>query len=215
MTSNLHSAQRARRSLQQMLLRIEAAAEELGRLDAPIGDGDHGTGMVRGLRAANAAVLSMNDDTAPASTLFTEAGYAFSDAAGGASGALIGTFFVTFGQTLGDQPCTPGSVHNALNAGLQAVCDMGQSKPGDKTLIDTLDPFTRALGSAVNEGAALADAWQQALPAAQAGARSTADMISRRGRSSRLGERSLGHPDPGAISVLYMLEAVGETLRGE
>jgi dihydroxyacetone kinase phosphoprotein-dependent L subunit len=201
-----------RLSLQRMLERIEAAEEELGRLDAAAGDGDHGAGMVRGLRGANQALAGSEDEGSSPGDLLVQAGSAFSDAAGGASGALVGTFFLTVGQTLGEGPFHTATVHAALDAGLGMVRQLGQAKPGDKTMVDTLYPFVKELEKATNGGVELSAAWQGALPAAEAGARSTADMISRRGRSSRLGERSLGHLDPGAMSMLYMLQAVGEVL---
>jgi dihydroxyacetone kinase phosphoprotein-dependent L subunit len=199
-------------SLQRMLERIEAAEEELGRLDAAAGDGDHGAGMVRGLRGANKAVAEGEGGESSPGDLLVQAGSAFSDAAGGASGALVGMFILTAGQTLGNGPFNTATVHAALDAGLGMIRQMGQATPGDKTMVDTLYPFVKEMEKATNSGVELPAAWQNALPAAEAGARSTADMVSRRGRSSRLGERSLGHLDPGAMSMLYMLQAVGDAL---
>lgn len=205
----------ARLCLQRMLVRMEHAEEELGRLDAAAGDGDHGAGMVRGLRAANAALpLAENDGCFPGS-LLEQAGDAFADAAGGASGALVGGLIAGVGRALGDGPLAAETVHAALAAGLDLVCQMGQAKPGDKTLVDTLAPFVSALEQGGRAGLALADAWRQALPAAESGTLATASMISRRGRAARLGERSRGHLDPGAVSMLYLLQAVGEVLAQE
>lgn len=210
--SETTDCQTARLCLQRMLAHIEADEEELGRLDAAAGDGDHGAGMVRGLRAANAALPATADANQSAADLLVLAGDAFADAAGGASGALVGTLLLTIGRKLGDGPCTATTVHAALDAGLTGLCQMGKARPGDKTMVDTLDPFTQALGDAAAAGLALPEAWQAALPAAEAGARATAALISRRGRAARLGERSRGHLDPGAMSTLYMLQAVGEVL---
>ncbi len=200
------------RSLQQMLACMEAAEDELGRLDAPCGDGDHGAGMVRGLRAAVAALPAPGEGNPSPGALLLQAGMAFADAAGGASGALVGTLMATVGQSLGDGPCTTAALHGALAAGLESVCRMGQAQPGDKTLVDTLHPFVGALDAAARDGLSLADAWQRALPAAEEGAQATAALLSRRGRSARLGERSRGHLDPGAVSMLYMLQSVGDVL---
>ena len=97
-------------------------------------------------------------------------------------------------------------------SGLDLVCTLGKARPGDKTMIDALEPFVGTLKQGIDAGLSLAAAWQAALPAAVAGADATADMIARRGRSARLGERSLGHRDPGAVSMTYLLQAVGMAL---
>lgn len=193
--------------LNRALDAMTTAQEELGRLDAAAGDGDHGTGMVRGFRAASAV---SGDSTA--GQVLEAAGAAFSDAAGGASGALIGTFIITIGQGLPTDTIDAMVVYRALEAGEAAIAKLGKAKPGDKTMLDTLNPFVKALGAAVANGASLTDGWKSALVAAEQGAQSTADMISRRGRAARLGERSRGHLDPGAMSMLYILRAVGDVL---
>lgn len=210
--SETQARRTVRLCLERMLARIESAEEELGRLDAAAGDGDHGAGMVRGLRAAVAALPAIADGGESAGDLLVLAGSAFADAAGGASGALVGTLILTVGQKVGDGPFTAAAIHAALDAGLTVVCQMGKARSGDKTMVDTLDPFSQALGNGAAAGLALAAAWQAALPAADAGAHATAALISRRGRAARLGERSRGHLDPGAMSMLYMLQAVGEVL---
>jgi dihydroxyacetone kinase len=193
--------------LSKALAAIEAIEIELGRLDAVAGDGDHGSGMVRGLRAANAAVA----DGTPGEML-TQAGAAFADAAGGASGALVGTLIMTIGQNLPADQIDAPALHRALDAGLNAVCLLGRAKVGDKTMVDTLAPFVHAFGVATSDGESLVVTWQKALPAAEEGMQSTAEMVSKRGRASRLGERSKGSLDPGAVSILYLLRAVGEGL---
>jgi dihydroxyacetone kinase len=140
------------------------------------------------------------------------AGSAFADAAGGASGALVGMFILTTGQTLGNGPFDTAAVERALRAGMNTMIQLGKAKPGDKTMIDTLHPFINALGEAAERGVDLLEAWQAALVPAEAGAQSTVEMMSKRGRSSRLRERSIGHLDPGAMSMFYMLRAVGDAL---
>lgn len=202
-----------RMSVERALAIITVHETELGALDAHAGDGDHGSTMVRGLRAANEAVAAADDDQSPGQLLMT-AGNAFSNAAGGASGALYGMFMLTVGQRLGNGPFNTLSVHDALAAGLETISRLGKAKPGDKTMVDALSPFVSALGRAGERGAGLAKAWNEALPAAEAGAESTAQMMAKRGRSARLGERSIGHVDPGAQSMVYLLQAVGEALAG-
>lgn len=200
----------AKRCIANMLSAIEQAEEELGRLDAFAGDGDHGAGMVRGLRAANEAAQASPGEFA--SQIVAAAGNAFTNTAGGASGALFGTLIATVGQNLSENPDT-GNVHHAVEAGMNIVCKLGKTAVGDKTMIDTLAPFVVGLGEASQQGLSLVDAWVQALPLAKRGMESTADMVCKRGRSSRLGERSRGHMDPGAVSIYYMLESVANTLK--
>jgi len=197
-----------RRWLTLALAIIGEHEEELGRLDAAAGDGDHGATMVRGLRAANAVVAQMSDG---AGRLLIEAGAAFSDASGGASGALIGALLSTVGRTLDDGPFDTPTVTKALQAGLTMVQRLGKAQPGDKTLVDALQPFVSALAAQPADQPLLA-AWRAALPAAQAGAAATREMVARRGRSAKLGERSLGHPDPGAVSLTYLLQAMEAAL---
>lgn len=189
---------------------IVQAETELGKLDAIAGDGDHGIGMTRGFNAAFAAVEQITDDGAD--DVLVKAGTAFADAAGGASGALVGMWIMTIGNNLNTDTIDASVLHNALAAGLKAISKLGKAKPGDKTMIDTLYPFVITYREAVENGATTLDAWQRALPAAEKGMQSTAAMISKRGRASRLGERSRGHLDPGAVSMNYILNAVQDAL---
>ncbi len=189
---------------------LVAHEAELGKLDAAAGDGDHGTGMTRGMRAAVAAVDDAPGDTA-VPQLFVQAGSAFADKAGGSSGALYGMMLMTIGQKIGAEP-TAQSLAQALAAGRDAVAKLGKAEVGDKTMLDTLDPFVNKFSQQLDDGAVLVPAWQVALDAAKAGAESTAEMVAKRGRSAKLAERSLGHADPGAYSMLYLLQATGAVL---
>ncbi len=196
------------RTLTNALAIVEVHETELGKLDAAAGDGDHGATMVRGLKAAVATLAA--GDAPDAGALLSRAGMAFSDAAGGASGALYGMFLATVGRQLGDGPYDTQTVAAALQVGQDVVARLGKAQPGDKTMLDALAPFVEALRAAGD--LPLAEAWQNGLPAAAAGAAATADMVARRGRSSKLGERSLGHRDPGAVSMTYLLQAAGDAL---
>jgi dihydroxyacetone kinase phosphoprotein-dependent L subunit len=197
-------------ALERALGALRDAEQELGRLDAAAGDGDHGAGMVRGM---GAAVEAARAGGGSAGEVLARAGMAFSGAAGGASGALYGAWISAIGQSLGDdEKPDAAAVHRALEDSLATLQELGKAKPGDKTMIDTLEPFVRSLGEAAGSDETVADAWSAALPAAEEGANSTAGMISTRGRASKLGERSRGHKDPGAVSMLYVLRAAGETL---
>ena len=200
------------RFLQKALDIIEAHFDELGALDAVAGDGDHGTTMVRGLKAANIAAEELDGDASPGQTLLM-AGSAFADAAGGASGALFGMFLLSVGQQLGDGPFYAVSVAAAMQTAAATVAQMGKAEAGDKTFVDTLDPFVIALGQAADTGKDTTTAWLYSLSAAEAGMESTDGMLARKGRASRLGERSREGLDPGAVSMYYLLQAAGEALK--
>jgi dihydroxyacetone kinase len=196
-------------ALEKSLAAIETAEDELGRLDALAGDGDHGAGMVRGFRAA----VDAGKEADSVGRVLVKAGTAFADAAGGASGALVGTLISTVGRSLPDDDAIDApAMHRALDAGLKMIARLGKAKVGDKTMIDVLDPFINAYGEAAGEGASVTEAWMRALPTAEDGWQSTKDMISKRGRASRLGERSRGHLDPGATSITYVLREIGAVL---
>ena len=207
------AGERARSAIRNALTIIEGMEGELGRLDAAAGDGDHGAGMVRGLRAAVAAIA---DDQGTARRAFTRAGTAFQNAAGGASGALVGAWLIAIGDGLprGDDAVDAAAVAAALRAALDTLQRLGEAQPGDKTMIDTLAPFSAALDAAAARGDDLTTAWTAALPAAEAGMVATIDMVSKRGRASRLGERSRGVQDAGATSIYHVLRAFGEGLAG-
>ncbi len=206
------AGERARAALRLALAAIEEKEAELGRLDAAAGDGDHGAGMVRGLRAAVGAI---DDFSGSARRTFSLGGVAFQNAAGGASGALVGAWLIAIGTGLPaeDDAVDAAALAEALNQALETLQRLGQAQVGDKTMIDTLAPFSVALRSAAERGLSPADAWLVAMPEAEQGMASTTDMISRRGRASRLGERSRGTRDAGATSMLYVLRAFGEAWR--
>ena len=182
--------------------------DELGKLDAVAGDGDHGVGMVRGLKAARAAADEAEGESV--ADLISGAGAAFADAAGGSSGALVGIFIITVGNKFPEEVTTAG-IHEAMYVGFERMKKLGKSEPGQKTMLDTLHPFLEAFKGA--EDKPLAEAWQAALPAAEEGMEATKKMKSEKGRAARLGGRSQGHLDPGAVSMNYLLRTVGEVLK--
>jgi len=208
------AGERSRAALRRALATMQRMEAELGRLDAAAGDGDHGAGMVRGLRAAVDAVAGYEGS---ARQTFRRGGVAFQNAAGGASGALVGAWLIALGGALPerDDALDAAAMAAALAQAQATVQQLGQAQPGDKTMIDTLAPFNTALSEAAAAGADIAAAWAVALPAGEAGMRATTDMISRRGRASRLGERSRGVQDAGATSIYHVLRAFGEGFRGE
>ena len=198
-----------RAALRRALAVMESTEQELGRLDAAAGDGDHGAGMVRGFRAAVEAIA---DDTGTAHHSFNVAGVGFQNAAGGASGALVGGWLIALGTGLPaeDDAVDAAAMARAVNAATETLQHMGGAQAGDKTMLDTLIPFSKALSDAAQENSTVGIVWAAAMPAAATGMLSTVDMISRRGRASRLGERSRGTQDAGATSIYYVLQAFGD-----
>lgn len=187
-----------------VLARIAEAEAYLGRLDSAAGDGDHGRTLVRGLKAAVAAIPSEGD----LGTRIMAVGAAFAEDSGGASGALYGALLRTVGRGLRD-----GSpVDVAVRAGLDRLKQLGGAEPGDKTMVDALEPFCAALSERLAALVPLAEAWRLAADEARRAADATATLVGRKGRSAALGERSLGHPDPGAVSMAIILAAIGESL---
>jgi dihydroxyacetone kinase len=187
---------------------IDAARDELGALDSVAGDGDHGVGMSRGMRAAAA---SANVAGPGVSNVLDAAGLAFAQAAGGASGALWGAALSAAGHELIGLD-TPGTaeVAHALRASLTAMTDLGGAKVGDKTLIDAVVPFVETFERASSEP--IAKAWSLAAQAASAAADRTASMVSSRGRSAVHGEHSRGTRDPGAHSFALAVQAAARVL---
>jgi dihydroxyacetone kinase-like protein len=178
----------------------------LTELDAAIGDADHGSNLDRGMKAAVVAL----DELGPtaAGPLFTKVGMTLVSTVGGASGPLFGTLFLRMGTSLGDaETVTTDQVAAALRAGLEGVEARGKAQPGDKTMYDALAPAVDALEQAAGAGAGLGEAFDQAHRAAAEGRDATIPMLARKGRASYLGERSVGHQDPGATSVALLLEA--------
>jgi dihydroxyacetone kinase-like protein len=184
--------------LQRTALRYAAAQGELCDLDAVIGDGDHGANLARGF-AAVAAKLGNPENPA---ALFKTAGMVLISTVGGASGPLYGTLFLEMGKAAaGQERIDAAGWAGVLAAGLAGVMARGKAEPGDKTMIDALTPAVAALADQPSLAAAL----RASAQAAQAGAAATTPLVARKGRASYLGERAIGHPDPGATSLAMLL----------
>jgi dihydroxyacetone kinase-like protein len=195
--------------VRRFALLVAENRDYLTELDAAIGDADHGSNMDRGMRAAVAALDASPPETCGA--LFSKVGMTLVSTVGGASGPLFGTLFLRIGSTLGDdESAAPLDVAAALRAGLGGVVDRGKAGPGDKTMYDALAPAVDALDEALAAGTDLAAGLKQARDAAAAGRDATTPMLARKGRASYLGERSVGHQDPGATTVALLLEAATE-----
>jgi len=180
--------------------------DHLTELDSAIGDGDHGANMHRGMQAVLAALDAKRPET-PA-TIFSTVGMTLVSTVGGASGPLFGTLFLRLGSALGPAAeVSLGDLARALRAGLDGIVARGKAEAGDKTLYDALLPAVEALESAAASDTDLGAALQQAADAAAAGRDATTPMSARKGRASYLGERSVGHQDPGATTVALLLAA--------
>lgn len=192
---------------------VLANEAELGRLDAVAGDGDHGQGMAQGSRGAHQTAQGALDQGAGARTVLVHAGSAWSEAAGGTSGALWGAALTAAGRTFDDQLGTGSSdVVDALVAAVDAVGRLGGAKAGDKTIMDAAIPFRERLVQEFQAGGDLAGSLKQAAADARAAADRTADLEARLGRSRVLGEKSKGTPDPGAVSFALLADALADWL---
>ncbi|WP_322410822.1 dihydroxyacetone kinase family protein [Microbacterium invictum] len=200
-------------AVQAIVETLDANVDELGRMDAIAGDGDHGIGMQRGSHAALAAALAAAGAGAGAGTTLSHAADAWADRAGGSSGALWGVMLRAVAAQLGDQGGPDAAaVATGVAAASREVTDYGKAEVGDKTLVDALVPFSSTLWQEVAAGASLTDAWCAAAAAATRAAAATADLISRVGRARTHGQSSLGTPDPGAHSLALIVTAVGDLL---
>ena len=187
----------------------------LTELDSAIGDADHGANMTRGMTAVMEKIGAA-DSAASAATvdeLFKSVGMTLVTSVGGASGPLYGTFFLRMGTTAGSVTQVDGpALAAALRAGLDGVVARGKAEAGDKTMFDAMYPALDAFDAAIANGADPAAAAAAALTAAEAGRDATKPLIARKGRASYLGERSIGHLDPGATSTTLLFQALAETL---
>lgn len=185
--------------------RIRSQHELLSRLDSVAGDGDHGTTMLRtGERLENAVKPGSNQNWRE---VFRDAGWSVLGVDGGASSSLFGTFLSGVAEAPGDLDLLDcHALAAGFEAGLRAAQLQTKARPGDKTLIDALQPAVAALCEAAGAGNCLADAMRKAAEAARAGAESTQNLVARYGRAKYQGEKTIGHLDPGAVSVALLFE---------
>ncbi|MFJ3234913.1 dihydroxyacetone kinase subunit DhaL [Streptomyces sp. NPDC086787] len=178
---------------------VDREADRLTALDSPIGDADHGSNLQRGFTAV-AAALEKEVPATPGDVL-TLSGRLLISTVGGAAGPLYGTLLRRTGKSLGDAAeVSREQLAQALRSGVEGVMALGGAAPGDKTMLDALVPAVEALGEGF--GAARA--------AAEEGAVATTPLQARKGRASYLGERSIGHQDPGATSSALLIAALVE-----
>ena len=192
--------------LQEFARLIAEKRTELSELDAAIGDGDHGTNMHRGMQAV---LTSLAGETI--GDVAKQVGMTLVSTVGGASGPLYGTFFLRFAASAGTAETLDATQFAAaMHAGLDGIVARGKAEPEDKTMFDALAPAVETLD--VGVAGSFADTLSAAADAADKGRDSTIEMIARKGRASYLGERSVGHQDPGATSAALLLRAAVTTL---
>jgi len=178
--------------------------EELTALDAAIGDGDHGLNMKRGALAIRGKLDELH--ALPLNDALRSMGMTCMSTVGGSSGPVFGTLLVTLGKELPPQSIAAADLARALTAAIAALCRLGKVEVGQKTLLDVLDPVQKVLAAGGED--LVARVRQCALDSAQA----TAQMDAIKGRASFLGERALGHVDPGSRSMALIIAAVCDTV---
>ena len=186
----------------------------LTQLDADIGDADHGINMDRGFKKVAGSLPSLSSKDI--GEVLKGTGMALISSVGGASGPLYGTFFLRAANVAaGKSELNTLEVSAILRAGLAGVIERGKAQAGDKTLVDVLTPAAEAVEQAANNGKDLKSALEAGVKAAEEGMRSTIQMKAREGRASYLGDRSMGHQDPGATSAYLVLKALLEAVAGK
>ncbi len=196
---------------------VRTSADELTELDRAIGDGDHGANLRRGFDAV--ATLGPELDAMPVGKALHKAGMTLVMKVGGAAGPLYGSLLMGIGKSLSEEPCSEepsrSDLADALQAGVDAVRQRGRSDTGDKTMLDVLVPVCEALRDAVTRSMETSRLLDSLAATAGRGLESTRALQARKGRASFLGERSIGHLDPGARSSQLIVETVCASLRGE
>lgn len=197
--------------LSAMAGRMETEKQFLTDLDNEIGDGDHGINMAKGF-AAVTAKLPQFEGQKPGAVLKT-VGMTLVSAVGGSSGPLYGTAFMRAGMTLGEkESISMDDFLACLKEGTAGIMARGHAVQGEKTMLDAMIPAQDAMIQAAAEGKAPEDVLAAGIKAAAEGVEYTKTIIATKGRASYIGERSLGHQDPGATSFTFLLEEIGRVL---
>jgi D-erythrulose 4-kinase len=200
----------ARKAVDAIYAVVEENKDYLGRIDAIAGDGDHGIGMSRGSKAAAEAA---NEAEGGVETVLSAAGHAFGDKAGGTSGILWGLLLEGVGKELGNtEAVTAERLAGAVQWSAQHLKAFSKAELGDKTMLDALFPFVDTLVGQVDAGASISEAWRSAAEACRTAAKATASLVPKIGRARPLAERSVGTPDPGAVSLGLIVTAIGDVL---
>jgi len=207
------NAETVRRWLEAAAASVREQRDYLTQLDAAIGDADHGTNMDRGFTAV---VEKLDGLDGSPGKLLTTAGSTLVSTVGGASGPLWGTALRRAGRQLGDtEDFDLAELADAFDAALAGVVELGAAQEGDKTMVDALAPVVRTLRERATAGDGLAEALAAARAAGDEGMRATTPLQASKGRASYLGERSIGHQDPGATSTALIIAALERSVAAE
>jgi dihydroxyacetone kinase-like protein len=205
------TAEHVVRFIEGVAARIKLHRDELIALDSAIGDADHGSNMDRGFTMVLEKLPTVAGKDV--GTILKTVGMTLVSTVGGASGPLYGTAFIRAGMALADRhELTPDDLVAALEVALEGIMARGKAQRGEKTMIDALGPGVDVLKQAQASGEDFAAALRRSVGAVEAGMKSTIPMLATKGRASYLGERSIGHQDPGATSVFYMAQVLLETI---
>ena len=195
------------RFIETVAARIKEQRDYLTELDSAIGDADHGVNLDRGFSTVIGKLPSLADEDV--GTILKTVGSTLVSTVGGASGPLYGTAFLRAGKVAANRfELSPAEVVAALEAALEGVQARGKSTRGEKTMLDALGPGVDALKAACANGEDFVTAMRQSVAACEAGMHATIPMLATKGRASYLGERSIGHQDPGATSTHLMARAL-------
>ena len=209
------NAETVHRWLEGAAASLKENRDYLTQLDAAIGDADHGTNMDRGFTAVVTKLGAADAPHAPGPMLIA-AGSTLVSTVGGASGPLWGTALRRAGRAIGSGDEFDGTqLALALRAALDGVVELGAAEEGDKTMVDSLSPAVHALDESLKSGASIAEALATAQAAGEEGMRATVPLLAQKGRASYLGERSIGHQDPGATSTALILAALAQSVAAE
>jgi dihydroxyacetone kinase-like protein len=198
--------------LERLSVVMKDNRDHLTELDAAIGDADHGVNMDRGFGKVLEKLPSVTGKDV--GTILKTVGMTLMSSVGGASGPLYGTFFMKAGMALDgrEEIDAPGLV-KFLDNGIKGIVQRGRAEQGDKTMYDVWAPVLEAVETAVGGGATVENALATAVLAAEQGVQNTIPLRARKGRASYLGERSIGHKDPGAMSSCLMIRSLYEILK--
>lgn len=201
----------AKEVIENIIFEIEKNKGWLSEIDGAIGDGDHGINMAKGFGMVKEKLAEAADDL---SELLNMTGMTLLTNIGGAIGPIYGTFFMRMGKAVkGKDTIEENNILDMLEGALEGVKKRGGADIGDKTLVDTLEPAKEGYKNAVKEGKDIHGAIDKMIESAKGGMESTKELVAKKGRSSRLGERSKGTIDAGAASCYIILKAIGESLK--
>lgn len=183
----------------------------LTQLDSPIGDADHGINMDRGFKKVSEKLEDFSNQDI--GTILKNTGMALISSVGGASGPLYGSFYLKAGMSLASKmELSLEDLYTLFKNGLDGLKIRGRASLGEKTIVDALEPAVESLKKSVADKTSIDEAIKKAVRAAELGMLSTTDMLAKKGRASYLGERSIGHQDPGATSTLFIFKALADSV---